>query len=273
VASIDAPNKTILFADGSSLGYNRLLSTLPLDLTLRWVGRDDLAERLTYSSSHIIGIGLRGVNPHDLKCWLYYPEDDCPFYRCTVFSHYAEKNVPSADSLLPTLRHGDGTAPLSSAPQPGPYWSLMFEVSESREHKPVDLRTIVEETIRGALNTELLSPTDEIVSIFHRRLEHGYPTPCLKRDGVLQEALPMLKSAHSIWSRGRFGSYKYEVGNQDHSCMLGVEAADNILYGAKEFTLFHPSLVSLPPPSLRHSPLPQTNEGGKKNTDMKYTSP
>jgi hypothetical protein len=43
--------------------------------------------------------------------------------------------------------------------------------------------------------------------------------------------------------RGRFGSYKYEVGNQDHSCMLGVEAADNILYGAKEFTLFHPSLV------------------------------
>lgn len=53
----------------------------------------------------------------------------------------------------------------------------------------------------------------------------------------------MLKKEYNIWSRGRFGSYKYEVGNQDHSCMLGVEAADNILYGAKEFTLFHPSLV------------------------------
>lgn len=132
----------------------------------------------------------------------------------------------------------------------------MFEVSESREHKPVNLATIVEETIQGALNTKLISSTDEIVSIYHRRLEHGYPTPCLKRDGVLQEALPLLKSKYSIWSRGRFGSYKYEVGNQDHSCMLGVEAADNIVYGAKEFTLFHPSL---------------TNEGGKKNTDMKYT--
>ena len=39
------------------------------------------ADTLAYSSSHIIGIGLRGVNPHDTKCWMYYPEDNCPFYR------------------------------------------------------------------------------------------------------------------------------------------------------------------------------------------------
>ena len=59
-----------------------------------------------------------------------------------------------------------------------------------------------------------------------------------------------------IWSRGRFGSYKYEVANQDHSCMIGVEAVDNMLFGSKEFTVFYPSL---------------TNEGGKKNTSLKYT--
>jgi hypothetical protein len=60
---------------------------------------------------------------------------------------------------------------------------------------------------------------------------------------VLEKALPWLKQEFGIWSRGRFGSYKYEVGNQDHSCMLGVEAVDNMLFGAKEFTLLHPSLV------------------------------
>jgi hypothetical protein len=65
-----------------------------------------------------------------------------------------------------------------------------------------------------------------------RRLEHGYPTPSLARDGVLEKALPWLREA-GIWSRGRFGSYKYEVGNQDHSLMLGVECADNILFGSK----------------------------------------
>ena len=94
--------------------------------------------------SHIIGIGLRGVNPHDTKCWLYYPEDDCPFYRCTVFSHYAEKNVPSADKLLRTIQLGDNRPPQSGDEKPGPYWSLMFEVSESRDHKPVNMSTVVQ---------------------------------------------------------------------------------------------------------------------------------
>lgn len=65
-----------------------------------------------------------------------------------------------------------------------------------------------------------------------RRLEYGYPTPTLGRDEVLAQALPWLQR-QCIWSRGRFGSYKYEVGNQDHSLMLGVEATDNILFGSK----------------------------------------
>lgn len=58
-----------------------------------------------------------------------------------------------------------------------------------------------------------MQPGDEIVSIYHRRLEHGYPTPSVGRDAVLREALPWLRKSN-IWSRGRFGSYKYEVANQ-----------------------------------------------------------
>ena len=55
---------------------------------------------------------------------------------------------------------------------------------------------------------------------------------------VLVERLCPLMSSFNIhgagiWSRGRFGSYKYEVGNQDHSLMLGVECADNVLFGSK----------------------------------------
>ena len=55
------------------------------------------------STSHIVGIGLRGKCPHGLKCWLYFPEDDCPFYRTTVFSHYADENTPGPDKKLPTI--------------------------------------------------------------------------------------------------------------------------------------------------------------------------
>ena len=86
-----------------------------------------------------------GENPHDQKCWMYYPEDDCPFYRCTVFSHYAEKNCPGKDTALPTQRLGDPSLPVPDASaRAGPYWSLMFEVSENKTYKPVNLDTIVE---------------------------------------------------------------------------------------------------------------------------------
>lgn len=33
------------------------------------------------------------------KCWLYFPEDNCPFYRVTVFSNYAKDNVKESSSL------------------------------------------------------------------------------------------------------------------------------------------------------------------------------
>ena len=80
--------------------------------------------------------GIRGQCPHGLKCWLYFPEDDCPFYRTTVFSHYAKKNCPADSTLLPTLCLADASAPADGAARPGPYWSLMFEISESNL-KPV----------------------------------------------------------------------------------------------------------------------------------------
>jgi len=106
-------------------------------------------------------------SPHGSKCWLYFPEHDCPFYRATVFSNYAEANCPAGSQQLPTLCLGDGSPPLrpskhqqhqtssggdadssddsrdaaAAAGEGGPYWSLMFEISESSV-KPVDQQPV-----------------------------------------------------------------------------------------------------------------------------------
>lgn len=158
------------------------------------------------------GPQLKVTNTFCLK--LYFPEDNCPFYRATIFSNYSPFNTPDEEVRLPTIQLADGQEPRSSEPQSGPYWSIMLEVSES-SYKPVNHDTLLRESIQGLINTDLLKPEDEIVSTYVRRFDHGYPTPTIERDGALNKALNYVYNK-DILSRGRFGAWKYEVGNQDH---------------------------------------------------------
>jgi protoporphyrinogen oxidase len=224
VASVDPAQHQLLMADGESIAYDTLISSMPLDdLLTSLVGWPELsaeASQLVYSSSHIIGVGLKGKTPADLKtkCWIYFPEDRVPFYRATVFSNYSPNNVPAAT----------------------PHWSLMAEVSESAG-KPVDVSRVVADVVNGLASCGFIDRSN-VVSTWHRRLEHGYPTPWLGRDAVVDPIQDALRSA-SILSRGRFGAWKYEVSNQDHSFMQGVEAADHVLTGSHEPT-FHAEIAN-----------------------------
>ena len=69
---------------------------------------------------------MRGRCPHGLKCWLYFPEDNCPFYRTTVFSHYADKNTPPPSKKLPTLCMVGPGARTCIWPVPEPTFCMMW---------------------------------------------------------------------------------------------------------------------------------------------------
>jgi hypothetical protein len=58
----------------------------------------------------------------------------------------------------------------------------------------------------------------------------------VERDAALGRLMPALE-ARDIYSRGRLGAWKYEIGNQDHSFMQGVEVVDRLLLGQSEPTL------------------------------------
>ncbi len=225
VVAIDTNHRTLTTASSARYGYEYLISSLPLDRLAHLTGEDILiaqAQRLHYSSVHIVGIGLRGQPPEHLrtKCWMYFPEDNCPFYRVTVFSNYSPNNTPA----------------------PGTTWSLMAEVSES-PHKQVDGQGIVADVIQGLQNTRLIGPDADILTRWHRRLEHGYPTPSRERDAILNQIIPALET-HNIYSRGRFGAWKYEVSNQDHSFMQGVEVVERLMNDRQELTLNEPERVN-----------------------------
>lgn len=84
---------------------------------------------------------------------LYFPEDNCPFYRATIFSNYSPHNQPADNVELPTMQLANGQKPGGGA-KAGPYWSIMLEISES-SMKPVDQKSILEDSIKGLINTEL----------------------------------------------------------------------------------------------------------------------
>ena len=223
VTELDTQAKRVTLSNGQCEPYDYVISTMPLHLLLKSVGleRDYSRARFVYSTSNIVGVGLKGAPSEKLrsKCWMYFPEPEVPFYRVTHFSHYSPNNVPG-----------------------GEYWSLMAEVSES-DWKPVYHERLVEHVLEGLQRAKLTTPRDQVVSTWTYRALEGYPTPFLGRDKSMNPILNDLKKL-GVYSRGRFGAWKYEVSNQDHTFMQGVEAVENILYGTPELTLGYPNFVN-----------------------------
>ena len=237
VTKINIENKTLdIEVNGSSknlysIKYDILISTVPLDVLVNmddnWKFNEQktLVNELVYSRTHIVGVGLKGQSPKHLsdKSWIYFPDSDSPFYRVTVFSKYSNDHVP----------------------QPTMQWSLMCESAEpklSRNDTYWTEKNIVDKTISALVEYGFIS-RDQVVSRYYHRLDHGYPVPSISRERVLSTIQPWLES-HRVYSRGRFGSWRYEVGNQDHSLMQGVEVADFILKGIPEETYPNPNLVN-----------------------------
>ena len=123
----------------------------------------------------------------------------------------------------------------------------MAEVSESVE-KPVDSATLSADTLRAMKEDLLLSEHDDIASLVVRKIPQGYPAPFLGRDGLVDPILRRFEE-NRIFSRGRFGAWKYEVGNQDHCFAQGYECAHRLIHrGGPEMepTLFKSDKVNQP---------------------------
>jgi protoporphyrinogen oxidase len=216
--SIDHEAKQVRFSDGEIVDYDLLLTTMPLDLLVQRMDNApdaivDATQGLHHSSGLIVGVGINRPTPSE-KCWLYFPEDTSPFYRVTYLSNYSPYIVPQDDD----------------------YFLLLSETSYS-EHKPEDKSTIVDRVIEGFLNTRLIEPEDldRIATTYLIDVDYSYPVPTLDRNTALATIQPYLME-HGIYSRGRFGGWKYEIGNMDHSVMQGVELVNLWLLDEPEVT-------------------------------------
>ena len=218
LVEVDSVRRTISFADGSGDSYDHLISTAPLDLlTCMLKPADETAleatEDLRHNNLLVLGLGL-SKQIETGRCWIYFSDKDMPCYRATYFSHYSPFNVPNGDTKR--------------------FSSLMCEVSLPVGESP-DPQQVMEKVIDGLIRAKILDRCDRtrIVSRYHRFVRYSYPIPTLHRDRALKILQPALMD-RGIYSRGRFGTWRYEIGNMDHSVMMGVEAVNHLLTGEKE---------------------------------------
>jgi protoporphyrinogen oxidase len=86
--------------------------------------------------------------------------------------------------------------------------------------------------IDGLEQAGLIDPKDVDI-VYTHLIKKSYPVPVIGRDDALNELQPRLE-ALDIFSRGRFGAWKYEYGNMDHSVTWGLDIVRLILDGQPE---------------------------------------
>jgi len=221
LSAVDLDQKQVFFGNGRVERYDLLITTCPLDQLIRSCSNvpdavRSAAECLVHNSGLIVGLGFKGKRD-DTKCWMYFPESNCPYYRVTNFHNYSRFNVPGGDV--------------------DSHFSLMCETTYSA-HKPEDKATIVAQTVAGLIESGLVTEREgeQVISRYVIDIPYSYPVPTTGRDRALNIIQPFLESK-GVYSRGRFGAWKYEVGNMDHSFMQGVEVVDKLLNSMQEHTL------------------------------------
>jgi protoporphyrinogen oxidase len=218
LVEVDTTRKRVSFADGTGDHYEVLISTAPLDLLVRMLKPSpsqllEAAANLQHNNLLVFGLGLE-KKIETSKCWIYFADPDMPCYRATYFSHYSPQNVPNGDTER--------------------YSSLMCEMSFRTDETP-NPSQLQQKVVAGLIRAGILEENDQkrIVSNYHHAIPYSYPIPTLGRDRALSVLQPALME-QGIYSRGRFGAWRYEIGNMDHSVMMGVEAVNHVLAGEKE---------------------------------------
>ncbi|MGA7290085.1 MAG: FAD-dependent oxidoreductase, partial [Terriglobales bacterium] len=204
LAEVDVARRRVSFEDGSGDNYDVLISTAPLDLLAHMIRPVDeklreAAAGLEHNNLLVLGLGLK-KKIETGRCWIYFTDAAMPCYRATYFSHYSPNNVPGGDTEK--------------------YSSLMCEMSFRVGETP-DPERVLDQVIDGLVRAKMLEDSDRqrVVSRYHRVIAYSYPIPTLGRDralGILQPAL----LEKGIYSRGRFGAWRYEIGNMDHSVLM-----------------------------------------------------
>ena len=115
VKSVDAEAKRVTLEGGKTIAYEKLITTMAVDSLVEKMGDKelvDLSKGLFYSSTHVIGVGLRGERPERIgdKCWV---SPDSVSHSRVSHLYLSESFISPKTTVLSTAPPFSPTTPLT----------------------------------------------------------------------------------------------------------------------------------------------------------------
>ncbi len=209
VIQLDTRAKKIFFDDGTSIYYERLISTMPLPDLIAVIPTEEIphdirmaAEKLACSSLVLIdaAVNRRGLFHHH---WFYVYDEDISFARGHFPYLLSPNNAPT----------GQG--------------SIQLEIYHSR-YKPLPCTpsNLVDRAAKDLIKLNILASEREILWIRHREIQYANVIFDQNRTDALRAICPWLK-AHGIHLAGRYGEWGYLWS--DDATRSGWKAAAEVI--------------------------------------------
>lgn len=181
---VELAAKQLIF-EHECVGYDRLVSSIPLDKLLELCGplpeavaRAQRALRCTHL--YYLDIALSVPTRQDWH-WVYVPEERYPFYRVGCYSNFSEHMAPARAA------------------------SLYVELAERT--RP-DLNALLPRVTRGLVELGVIRGTSDVAFARLRRIDHAYVIFDHQHAEATELAHAFL-AEHGALSSGRYGQWTY----------------------------------------------------------------
>ncbi len=207
VSAVSPSRKTVTFANGRTVAFNTLISTMPLPRLVEAIGAEapafvrEAARQLRHVSVRCVNLGVAREHITD-KHWIYYPEDTV-FHRIFVQGNASPHcNAPGGFGLTCEITY----SPSKPLPAQGD--------------------ALVRRCFEDCVRVGLLRPDDRLLVANEVDMPCAYVVYDHARAGHVQAIRNWLAKA-DILLAGRYSEWEYY--NSDHAFVAGRKAAETAL--------------------------------------------
>ena len=209
VAAVDLDRRTVTLSSRETIGWTRLVVTIPLPAFLAMARGDGidgsrLAARLDWSVVGCLNLGFDRPGIGEGAHWIYFPDADAPFYR-VGFPHAMSRTVAPEGASSAYVEFG------------------------LRRDEPADPALLEARTLDVLRREGFLSAADKVVARDFIRIDPGYVIFDRARQEVMSEVASALagRGVHLI---GRYGAWTYSY--MERAMLDGLETAEALRGGA-----------------------------------------